>query len=111
MGENTKLLGKIAGAFIALQTIFGFVGKPILDSYIVAKQKEFLNSATMKLYVKEAFKHYEENKKPSFRSTLAGKMDGVDKDEVASEFVKVWKKQKNIHKEIDYYHPFNKIDE
>lgn len=88
MKESFLLLGKIAGALMAILTCLGFLGKPFLDDYIDAHI--------------EAYK-VEASSKVKLRKLLSDKM-GVDEDEVHIELGRMYKKESNIVREIKRHH-------
>ncbi len=100
MKENLLLLGKIAGAAMALISICAFFGKPFLEDYVHEQ---------IDLKFEAVKAEAEANKRPSFRSLLSKSMK-VDEDEVHVRIGDMYKQEGDIKKEIKYYHPSTLLD-
>jgi hypothetical protein len=91
MKDNFILLGKMAGAFMALISLCVFFGEPFLEDYVqdrIRAREEYLSK----------------KKKESFR-VLLGKALKVDADEVTFILRDVVNDSKKVKKEVIYYHP------
>lgn len=100
MKDNLILLGKIAGAAMALITICAFFGQPFLEDYVHEQ---------IDLKFEAVAAEAEVNKRPSFRSLL-GKSMKIDEDEVHVRIGDMYKAHPVIKKEIKYYHPGTMLD-
>lgn len=100
MKDNLLLLGKIAGAVMALISICAFFGKPFLEDYVHEQ---------IDIKFDKVKADADANKQASFRSLLSKSMK-VDEDEVHVRIGDMYKKEDKIKEEIRFYHPTTELD-